>query len=98
MTLTKEKCGVSCACSLGECPYAEDYYRENTVNRRTSINETVATNAATVQKKLTSAVEALRDIAAMGKKAGSESAKNWLLSHGYALEEGRYVPGKGFES
>lgn len=47
---------------------------------------------------LDGAIEALRDIAAMGRKAGSETAKHWLLSHGYALEEGGYVPGKGFAS
>lgn len=50
-----------------------------------------------VMTLLDSAVEALRCIAAMGKKAGSETAKNWLLSHGFALEEGGYIPGKGFE-
>ena len=46
---------------------------------------------------LSSAIECLRDIASMGHKAGSETARNWLLSHGYALEDGGYVPGRGFE-
>jgi hypothetical protein len=43
------------------------------------------------------AVTVLRDIAAMGKSPGSETAKNWLYNHGYALREGGYIPGKGFE-
>jgi len=43
------------------------------------------------------AVQCLREIADMGRKAGSETAKNWLLSHGYARTAGGYVPGKGFE-
>lgn len=47
---------------------------------------------------LESAVECLRDIAAMGRKAGSETAKNWLYQHGYPLEEGGYVPGRGYAS
>lgn len=46
---------------------------------------------------LESAVDMLRCIAAMGRKAGSESAKHWLLSHGYPLEPGGYIPGKGFD-
>lgn len=46
--------------------------------------------------QLESAVDTLRCIAAMGKKAGSEAAKNWLLTHGFPLEEGGYLPGKGF--
>jgi len=50
------------------------------------------------QQQLTSAVECLRDIAAMGRKAGSESAKNWLYQHGYPLEGGGYVPGRGYAS
>lgn len=44
-----------------------------------------------------SAVDVLRCIAAMGTTPGSETAQNWLLSHGFALEEGGYIPGKGFE-
>lgn len=47
--------------------------------------------------ELSSAIECLRDIAAMGKKAGSETARNWLIANGHAREEGGYVPGKGFE-
>ena len=46
---------------------------------------------------LTSAIECLRDIASMGQKAGSETARNWLIAHGYAREAGGYVPGRGFE-
>jgi hypothetical protein len=45
---------------------------------------------------LASAITCLREIAAMGKKAGSERATQWLLQHGYPLEEGGYLPGKGF--
>jgi hypothetical protein len=43
-----------------------------------------------------SAITCLREIAAMGRKAGSERATQWLLQHGYPLEEGGYLPGKGF--
>jgi hypothetical protein len=43
-----------------------------------------------------SAIECLREIADMGKKAGSETAKNWLIKHQLARVEGGYVPGKGF--
>ena len=52
----------------------------------------------TAPASLESAVECLRDIAAMGRKAGSETAKNWLYQHGYPLEEGGYVPGRGYAS
>lgn len=45
---------------------------------------------------LQSAVDCLREIADMGKKAGSETATNWLQQHGIPREEGGYVPGKGF--
>ena len=44
-----------------------------------------------------SLLQCVREIAAMNRKAGSETAKNWLYQHGYALEEGGYIPGKGFE-
>jgi len=47
-------------------------------------------------KLLISAVDALRDIAAMSKKVGSETAANWLLAHGFALTDGGYIPGRGF--
>jgi hypothetical protein len=43
-----------------------------------------------------SAIQCLREIAAMGKKAGSETAQHWLLQYGYPLEEGGYIPGRGF--
>jgi len=44
-----------------------------------------------------SAIDCLRDIAAMGNKAGSETAKNWLLQHGIPADDDEgYVPGKGF--
>jgi hypothetical protein len=33
----------------------------------------------------------------MTGSAGSETATNWLIAHGYALEAGGYIPGKGFE-
>jgi hypothetical protein len=46
--------------------------------------------------ELESAIDCLRCIAAMGRKAGSESARHWLLQHGYPMEEGGHVPGKGF--
>lgn len=46
---------------------------------------------------LESAVDCLRDIAAMSRKVGSETARNWLIAHGYALEDGGYIPGMGFE-
>jgi hypothetical protein len=48
------------------------------------------------QQERASAITCLREIAAMGKKAGSERATQWLLQHGYPLEEGGYLPGKGF--
>lgn len=51
-----------------------------------------------LDNKLASAITCLREIAAMGKKAGSEHATHWLQQHGYALEEGGYVPGQGFTS
>jgi hypothetical protein len=44
------------------------------------------------QQERASAIACLREIAA----AGSELATQWLLQHGYPLEEGGYVPGKGF--
>lgn len=50
----------------------------------------------TASTVLDSAVESMRDIAAMGRKPGSEIAENWLLSHGYALDKDGCVPGKGF--
>lgn len=50
-----------------------------------------------VEPTLESAVQCLREIADMGRKAGSETAKNWLIVHGLAREPGGYVPGKGFE-
>lgn len=49
-----------------------------------------------LKDKLDSAVNCLRDIADMSKKVGSETAANWLQSHGYARTKGGYIPGKGF--
>jgi hypothetical protein len=47
--------------------------------------------------ELNSAIQCLREIAAMNRKAGSETAQHWLLQHGYPIEEGGYVPGaQGF--
>lgn len=43
-----------------------------------------------------SAIECLREIADMGK-VGSETAKNWLITHNLARVDGGYVPGRGFE-
>lgn len=34
----------------------------------------------------------------MGRKAGSETARNWLWQHGLPVEEGGYVPGLGYQS
>lgn len=50
---------------------------------------------------LASAVNALREVAALkgtSKRQGknSEIAANWLIQHGYPLEEDGYLPGKGF--
>lgn len=64
------------------------------VQLRRERDEAVA--KAANQQAVASAVQCLRDIAAMGKKAGSETAHHWLLTHGYPLEEGGYVPGRGF--
>lgn len=50
----------------------------------------------TDKELLASAVQCLREIADMGRKAGSETAKNWLYQHGYPREPDGYVPGKGF--
>lgn len=50
------------------------------------------------QNPLDSAVECLRQIAALSRRQASDLAKNWLATHGYAREEGGYVAGKGFES
>lgn len=47
---------------------------------------------------LDSAVECLRQIAALSRRQASDLAKNWLATHGYAREEGGYVAGKGFEA
>ena len=44
---------------------------------------------------LTSAVACLREIAAMGKKAGSETAKHWLTMHGIDWETGDVTPDYG---
>lgn len=49
-----------------------------------------------------SAIERLREIATLAgttkrKQAGCEMAASWLYAHGYALWEGGYVPGVGFE-
>lgn len=43
-----------------------------------------------------SAINCLREIASLGRKAGSELAIQWLAQHGYPLEAGGYVPGRGF--
>jgi hypothetical protein len=53
-------------------------------------------------KALDSAIEALRDIAAMKtvskrQRINSERAVTWLTAHGYPLEAGGYVPGVGFK-
>lgn len=58
---------------------------------------------ALAQSSLDSAIERLREIAALKgsskrQRVNSELAISWLLAHGYALEEGGYVPGKGFEN
>jgi hypothetical protein len=62
--------------------------------------------AALRQVLLDSAIEKLREIAhLMGsktarrkvKEAGRDLAANWLYTHGYALWEGGYIPGAGFE-
>lgn len=42
-------------------------------------------------------ITALREIAAMGNKAGSETAKHRLAQLGIPLEDGGYVAGKGFK-
>lgn len=47
---------------------------------------------------LESAVDCLRDIAAMSRKVGSETARNWLIAHGYALEDGGYIPRNGIRA
>jgi hypothetical protein len=57
---------------------------------------------AELETRLESAVDRLREIAAMKtvskrQRVNSELAINWLTSHGYALEEGGYRPGVGFE-
>jgi hypothetical protein len=54
-----------------------------------------------LRSELASAVEALRDIAAIKgmskrQRANSERAITWLYAHGYPLEPGGYVPGVGF--
>jgi hypothetical protein len=54
-----------------------------------------------VYRELMSAVEALRDIASFKglskrQRINSERAITWLYAHGYPLEPGGYVPGKGF--
>jgi hypothetical protein len=48
------------------------------------------------QEEFDSAIQCLREIAAMNRKAGSETAQHWLLQHGYPIEEGGYIPGRGF--
>lgn len=48
-----------------------------------------------LQRERQALVAALRDIAAMGNKAGSETAKHRLAQLGIALEDGGYIPGKG---
>lgn len=57
---------------------------------------------ALTERDLRSALERLREIAALAgttkrKQAGCELAASWLYAHGYALWEGGYVPGVGFE-
>lgn len=47
---------------------------------------------------LASAVDCLREIAALSRRQASELAKNWLVAHGYARMADGYIPGKGFES
>jgi hypothetical protein len=54
------------------------------------------------QTELDSAIERLREIAALKgtskrQRVNSELALNWLISHGYAREPGGYVDGIGFE-
>lgn len=61
-------------------------------------NATRELDAAT--RLLMSAVETFRDIAAIKgtskrQKANSEIAANWLRAHGFALEDGGYIPGVG---
>jgi hypothetical protein len=55
-----------------------------------------------LQSELHAAIEALRDIAALRvmskrQRVISERAITWLSAHGYALEEGGYIPGVGFK-
>jgi hypothetical protein len=45
---------------------------------------------------LASAVDCLRDIAALSRRQASELAKNWLVTHGYARHADAYIPGRGF--
>lgn len=55
-----------------------------------------------VTRTLESAIDCLRDIAAIKgtskrQRANSEIAANWLRTHGYAVEPGGYIPGVGYE-
>lgn len=68
----------------------------------TEVSEVYETH---LRAHLDSAVDCLRDIAAlMGsktarrkvKEAGCDIAAHWLIRHGYPLEDGGYLPGKGF--
>lgn len=58
--------------------------------------------AENAEGQLASAVERLREIAALKgtskrQRVNSELAISWLLAHGYALWPGGYIPGVGFE-
>ena len=57
---------------------------------------------AVTAKLFQSTLERLREIANLAgttkrKQAGCEMAASWLYAHGYALLEGGYLPGVGFE-
>jgi hypothetical protein len=51
-----------------------------------------------LRTELHSAIQCLREIAALrGTSKCQKRAINWLYTHGYALQDGGYIPGKGFE-
>ena len=63
--------------------------------------KTAKTLTEEAPRLLNSAVERLREIAALKgtskrQRVNSELAISWLLAHGYPLTDGGYLPGKGF--
>jgi hypothetical protein len=65
------------------------------------IRDLVSANVR-LEKERDSMLERLREIAALAgttkrKQAGCELAATWLYAHGYALWDGGYIPGLGFE-